>query len=162
MHRLFRTPVRRLGRRGNAAIEFAILGPVFILVIIAIFEIGAQLMVSAMLDYGMRVSSRWGVTGNAPAGGMTRADYIRSSILSASGGFLQSPRLTLTLQSYGTWGSAGTGTGATAGPGTASSITSYSATYRQPVMTGFASAILGRTYIDHTSTTIVNNEPYPL
>lgn len=157
MRRLFRPC-----RRGNAAIEFAVIGPVFVLALIAIFEIGNQLMVSAMLDYGMRMSSRWGVTGRDAPSGMNRTDYIRSTILASSGGFLQSPRLTLTLQSYGDWSASGAGTGATVGPGASSTITSYSATYRQPFMTGFATTILGRNFIDHTSRTIVNNEPYPL
>ncbi len=152
MRRRFRTH-----RGGNAAIEFAVIGPVFVLAMIAILEVGAQLMTGAMLDYGMRMASRWGVTGNSAPGGASRTDFIRSTIMSASGGFLQSARLTLTVDSAINW----SGTGPrTPGAGAGGAVTTYSASYRQPFMTGFATTILGRTEIVHTSRTIVSNEPF--
>lgn len=151
----------RLGRHGNAIIEFAMVGPVFILAVIVLFETGTQLLVGAMLDYGVRLSSRWGVTGAAPPPGMTREDRIRGTILDASGGFLQSARLTLTLESYGGWSNVGPRTGATAGAGTAGQVVTYRAVYTQPLMTTFASALLGQNAIQHRVAALVNNEPYP-
>lgn len=152
---------RRLGRRANVAIEFAVIGPVMILAMIMVLEFGVQLMVGSMLDYGVRMSARWSVTGAAPPAGQSRVQYIQGLIISASGGFLQSSRLTLELQSYASWAAAAGRTAPVAGAGGSATVVTYTARYSQPFMTGLVPAILGRGAIVHSAATLVNNEPYP-
>jgi Flp pilus assembly protein TadG len=158
------TPVsdrRRLGRRGSVILEFALIGPVVITLMVGIFELGMQLMTGAMLDYGVRMAARWGVTGRATPDGSTREAYIRSQILGATGGFLKTGQLSVTLTAYGSWANALGRTGATGGPGGSGAVVSYSVSYVQPVMTPPAVALLGRREFRHTGVLVVNNEPYP-
>lgn len=162
--RLGRPPLdsRALGRRGNAAIEFGIIAPVMIVLMIMVMELGIQLMVGAMLDYGVRMSSRWGVTGEAAPAGRTREQHIQSLITGASGDFLQAARLNLTVSSYGAWPANGGLAGAgTRGAGAASTVVTYTATYRQPYMTGLPASLGMPASVLHRTATIVNNEPYP-
>jgi len=154
---------RRTGTRaGNAAIEFGLIGPVLVTAIIVLFETGVQMMTGAMLDYGVRIASRYGVTGEAAPNGATREAYIRSLILTASGGFLTTDRLTITLKGYASWGNAASNTGATNGPGASGNVVSYAVTYRAALMTPPAQVMLGVTEIIHNGSIMVNNEPYPI
>lgn len=152
---------RRLGRRGSAVLEFALVGPVVITLMVGLFELGLQLTTGAMLDYGVRMAARWGVTGRATPDGSSREAYIRSQILTATGGFLKTGQLSVTLTAYGSWASAKGRTGATGGPGGSGAVVSYSVSYTQPVMTPPAVALLGRREFRHTDVLVVNNEPYP-
>lgn len=153
---------RRLGRRGSAVLEFALVVPVVITLMVGLFELGMQLMTAGMLDYGVRMATRWGVTGNATPDGSTREAYIRSRIIDATGGFLKSGQLTVTLTSYGSWAGAVARTGATSGSGGSGAVVSYSVSYLQPVMTPPAVAMLGKREFRHTDVLVVNNEPFPV
>ena len=152
---------RGLGRRGGAVLEFALVGPVVITLLVGLLELGLQLMTGAMLDYGVRMAARWGVTGRATPDGSSREAYIRSQILAATGGFLKTGQLSVTLTAYSSWANAMARTGATGGPGGSGAVVSYSVSYAQPVMTPPAVALLGRREFRHTDVLMVKNEPYP-
>ena len=152
---------RRLGRRGSAVLEFALVGPVVVTLMVGLLELGMQLTTGAMLDYGVRMAARWGVTGRATPDGSTREAFIRSQILGATGGFLKTGRLSVTLTAYGSWAGAAGRTGATSGPGGSGAVVSYSVSYLQPVLTPPAAALLGRREFRHVDVLVVNNEPYP-
>lgn len=65
--------------RGVSAIEFALLGPLAITLLIGILELGMVFLVSGSLENAVLASSRFGITGNAPDG-VTREDIIRNLI----------------------------------------------------------------------------------
>jgi len=77
MMRKFSTFLR--DRRGVSAIEFAILGPLTITLLIGVIELGMVFLVSGSLENAVLASSRFGITGNAP-NGITREDVIRDLI----------------------------------------------------------------------------------
>src|SRR5438874_13606298 len=56
------TPCRRLCRRGVAATEFAIVAPVFFLMVIGFIEFGRALMVQQVLINASRVGARMAST----------------------------------------------------------------------------------------------------
>lgn len=66
-------------RRGVSVIEFAILGPMTITLLMAIVELGMVFMVSGSLENAVLASSRFGITGNTPDG-VTREEIIRDLI----------------------------------------------------------------------------------
>jgi Flp pilus assembly protein TadG len=57
-----RSPKRAARRRGVAAVEFAIVAPVFFLLVIGIIEIGRAMMVQQVLINASRVGARRAVT----------------------------------------------------------------------------------------------------
>src|SRR5438132_14309500 len=69
---------RRWGRRGNsgsAAVEFALIAPVFFLLLFAIFETGMLFFADMTLENGVAVTARLIRTGQAQSAGMTQAQF---------------------------------------------------------------------------------------
>jgi Flp pilus assembly protein TadG len=71
-HRLFR-PRRRSRRLGASATEFAVVAPIFFLMIIGFIEFGRALMVQQVLVNASRVGAREAVTTSATTTGVTTA-----------------------------------------------------------------------------------------
>ncbi len=53
----------RANRDGTAMIEFALVGPVLILLLLGTFELGAVMLTSTLMEGALRDASRYGVTG---------------------------------------------------------------------------------------------------
>ncbi|MEQ8194878.1 MAG: pilus assembly protein, partial [Rhodospirillales bacterium] len=70
--------LKRLCRdtRGTPAIEFAFAAPVMFLMLIATLEIGMVLFVTTLMEGALRDASRYGITGAAGAGGVSRTEQI--------------------------------------------------------------------------------------
>ncbi len=64
-------------RQGSAAVEFGLVAPMFILIIVGITEIGTTLFVGALMEGAVRDASRYGITGQD---GASRAQIIRDII----------------------------------------------------------------------------------
>jgi Flp pilus assembly protein TadG len=60
--------LRKLGERGVTSIEFAIVGSVFLMLLLAIFEIGYMVFVQSVLDSSARTAARLIRTGQATGG----------------------------------------------------------------------------------------------
>jgi Flp pilus assembly protein TadG len=60
--------LRKLGERGVASIEFAIVGSVFLMLLLAIFELGYMVFVQSVLDSSARTAARLIRTGQATGG----------------------------------------------------------------------------------------------
>jgi Flp pilus assembly protein TadG len=150
---------------GAVAIEFAIVGLVFISMMLLTMETGWQLLIDWALDAGARAASRFGTTGTVVAAGVqppptSRGDSIQAIVIQASGGLLQPGRLQIADAAYANF--AGVGTGAsTAGAGTAGQVVRYTFTYTQPYLTPIAAAITGQQNMIHTAQVTVLNEPFP-
>jgi len=164
--RLFaRSSARRLSS-GAAALEFAIIGLVFITLVMLCMEIGYQMAIDAALNAGARASSRFGTTGATSAANLdpsptNRSDSIWQIVLQYSGGLLQIRRLQIAEQAYADFPTLATGRGGTAGPGEGGQVVQYTFTYTQPYITPFAAAIAGQSQVVHTVRLTVVNEPFP-
>ena len=92
-------------RSGVAAIEFAIVALALLTFLLVLIETGMQLLTQAVLDYGVREASRFGVTGapyplsmsaNPPG---TREGAITAIIGNIGGGLIDQARLRIVLPS---------------------------------------------------------------
>ena len=155
---------RKDTRSGTTAVEFALIGPVLLMLTIGAFEAGIQLLADMELSYGTRIAARFGVTGaayppsmagNPPA---SREAAITALILQAGGGFLQSPNLNVQLASYPTMPPTGPGV---PGAGLSANYVRYQATYTQPFATKLAASLFGQPSIQHQVVVWVVNEPFP-
>ncbi len=160
------------GRRGAAALEFALAAIPFFVMIFLIMEVAWQLATGAALDHAALRASRFGATGSNgipvwQIGNTPEADRptCRSQgitwIIGATAGRLIEPGANLTVATA-TWSNLGGVTGGgTAGAGTGGQITSYTITYVQPWLTGAVAArIWGGAGFTHRSTIVVKNEPF--
>ena len=161
-----RTTAKRLGVRGASAIEFALLLPALLAILLMCVEFGWQLAVGATLDYGAQRAARLGTVGSVVANGATAPDparrsAIRAAVLNATTGVLQDSQLgEVTTKSFA--GFAAAGSKGKDGPGTGKEVVQYQLSYVQPFLTGsLAAAMTGRPSITHTSTVTLANEPFP-
>ena len=76
-----RLRLKHLGRdaRGDAAVQFALLAPALLLLVIGTFEFAIVLFVGGALESTVLAASRFGVTGVVEEG-VTREDKIREII----------------------------------------------------------------------------------
>lgn len=146
-------------RRAASALEFAIIGPVFMLLLLLVLETGWQLTIDIALRFGVIAGSRYAITGIGYAAG-TRDSTILSTIVSGSGGILNQANLTLTPRAYASPAAYASGGSATASTGASGQLVVYTVTYKQSFFTGLPTAILGYSAITHTATFVVQNEPF--
>lgn len=89
--------------RGTSLIEFAILGPVFIILILGTLNLGIMMTVQNALEAAVREASRYGVMGQGESG-LTRSQSILQVIQQASsdysGGIIDPSKLQVTVEAY--------------------------------------------------------------
>ena len=153
------------GTSGAVAIEFALVGLVFISLLLLAMETGWQLLIESALGAGARAASRFGSTGTTVAAGITppppdRNTSIEDLVIQNSGNLLLPDRLQITEASYASF-AAVAGGGGTPGPGNSSQVVQYTFTYTQPYLTPVAAAITGQLNLIHSVHVTVLNEPFP-
>lgn len=99
---------RRLQRcsGGAAAIEFAFAFPVVLMLVMGIMEISMVLFVSSTMEGGLRDASRFGITGNMPAG-MTREQAIVNIVNDRTLGVLNLTTADVRMRVYKTFDQVG-------------------------------------------------------
>jgi hypothetical protein len=180
---------RGIGRRGIAALEFAIVVPVFVLLFVGIFETMRMLLVQDLLEFAAREASRSGMTGAAPPPGQTREDVIRDLVDDISSGLLEPAALTVSMVSYdsftnirqpepfidsngnGRWNTGEPFTDVngnckwdpdqgTSGLGAGGHVVIYTLSYRDRPITGLFAEAVGRDRFNYEARVVVRNEPY--
>ncbi len=90
---------------GSAAIEFAFVAPVFLTLIVGMFEIGTLLVVQNAVDAAAREAARLGITGGA-LGNLTRSESIIEKVKETatlySGGIIRPELIQIVVTSYPT------------------------------------------------------------
>jgi Flp pilus assembly protein TadG len=84
---------------GAAAIEFALALPPLVLLIIGMFEVAVAMFVSTSVENALREASRYGITGEMPAG-MTRQEQILQLIEENTFGMLDPDTTNITFMKY--------------------------------------------------------------
>jgi Flp pilus assembly protein TadG len=181
---------RRFGAddSGVTAVEFALIAPVLMLLIMGTVEVGLMTAAQRMLDNATFAGSRTGKTGYI-ATGKTQAQTIQAGIQKAVPAILDPSKITLTSIAYpdysymkpepfvdknknGKWdvgetytdsnnnGKYDDGTG-TNGSGSCGQIVMYTATYSWKLFTPLLSRVIGTAgNVPLKSSITVKNEPY--
>ncbi len=150
----------RRARRGSAALEFAIAGPVLLLLIFAVIENGLMLFAQSMLDNATRDASRQIMIGTVRTSGA-----FQSALCNDVGSFLDCNRLTFYVQSFATFPSQPTPASSTA-PAASATFASGSGgqfvlvevAYDRAYITPWLSSIAGDWLL--FSTQAIQNEPF--
>jgi Flp pilus assembly protein TadG len=167
--RLFRGLAR--SRAGTTVAEFAIISVALLAFIAFLIEGSFQLLTEAMLQYGVREATRFGVTGQPYPPSMSahppasREAAITQIIATAGAGLINLSYLTVTLTAYPSFATVGVSGKGVAGAGGAQSIVRYQISYYQPWMPSgpayFPVMATGLTGIEHTLSAVVQNEDFP-
>lgn len=87
------------GNKGNTAIEFAILGPVFLLLFMGIFEVGLIMLAKMSLETGVQQVVRFGRTGDLVAG-QTQQQTAGALATTYTFGVVDPSQIVLTVTPY--------------------------------------------------------------
>jgi Flp pilus assembly protein TadG len=175
-------------QNGVTAIEFALIAPVLIMIMMGIIEFSLIMFTSSVMEGATNETARLGKTGYV-ATGLTRQQEITNTITSKTSGLLNPTRITITTTVYSNFNNIGkpepclspttppcpgtpginfvdvNGNGVwdtdmgQAGLGNAGDIVVYSVSYPWPIFTPVIQAIFGTTYTI-TARSVVRNEPY--
>lgn len=171
---------------GVTAVEFALIAPVFVLILMGIIEFSLVMFVSSVMEGATSASGRYGKTGYT-AVGSTRQEQIISAVASRSAGLLDATKITINTTVYPSFdsidqeepyidsnhngthdvgetytdvnGNAQWDSFGVAGLGNANDVVVYTASYPWVINTPIIANFLGSTIII-SSRTVVKNEPY--
>jgi Flp pilus assembly protein TadG len=185
--------LKRLWRReeGTSALEFALVAPVLITTVVGIMEISMILIVSALIEGGLRDAARFGITGYVPQG-TTREDKIKSIIADATIGLVDMSQIDMQTLVYPSFADIGkpepytdtngngqydlgepytdiNGNGqwdadmGAAGLGGPGEVVLYKVKYKLPTLTMLLTPFIGGEdgKINLSASIAVRNEPYP-
>ncbi|MDE3059889.1 MAG: pilus assembly protein [Pseudomonadota bacterium] len=175
-------------QRGISAIEFALVAPVFLMLMMGIIDFSMIMFTSAVLESATNNTARLGKTGYV-ASGTTRQQEIINDVATRTAGLLDSSKLSIATEVYSNYNDIGqpepcispptapcpgtpgvnftdiNGNGTwdadmgAAGLGNAGDVVVYTVSYPWKIMTPIVSAIIGSTFTV-TARAVVRNEPY--
>jgi Flp pilus assembly protein TadG len=153
---------RNAGRRGVAAVEMALISPVFFLFLMGTTELclmeGAQQLLESAA-YNTSRLAKTGYSANGQTQGQTVAQILTTE-LQSYGALINTLNVKMTEADYNSFTAAAAGGGG-AGYGTQQQIVVYTVTYPWQLFTPMMSALMGTGGIVNLTTTIVvRNEPY--
>ena len=101
---------------GSPAVEFGLVAPLLLLVMIGIIEFGMIMFVTVLMEGGLREAARYGITGQTPEGG-DRMARILAIVADRTLGLVDLSKATITLTAYPTFDDVGKGEAFTDGNG---------------------------------------------
>lgn len=181
---------KRVGanRDGVAMVEFALVAPVFILLLLGSFELGAVMLTSTLMEGALRDASRYGITGQEDDGA-DRLAKIREIISERTLGLVDMATAKIDVLVYPGFGdigkpesyvdSNGNGTydsgeaftdsngngvwdadSGSPGAGGSGDIVLYRVKYGWPIITPLFSSVMGKNTLSLTASLAVRNEPW--
>lgn len=149
--------------QGTASLEFGIIAPVFFLLFIGIFEVGAILLVQKSLETAVLQVSRFGRTGDTVTG-QTPQETAASLVDTYSFGLVDPSDLVLTVTPYASFSDVPSLGDApdngTQDFGTAEQIVLYTLSYRWSFFSLLVGTAMGVGSLDLKASTIIVNEPF--
>ena len=151
--------------RGQALIEFALLAPLFFILVFGIVDLGWMFYVNLTMQHAVREGTRYAVTGRRDLG-EDRRDALIAKIRSASMGLYdknlhvpKEPRIAvlspgdLSFENY-------TGAATEGDPGTGNDIIVVSLTYTAPFLTPVLKPFISGGEYTFTVKSTMTNEPF--
>lgn len=174
-------------RNGSTVVEFAIVFPVFLVMVIGIIEIAMVIFISSSIESAVLEASRFGITGGT-TGGVSRQQRVLDIVNENTYGLVDMATVDVDTLVYGSFSDIGepepfddaNGSGSfddgelfsdvngngmwdpdmgAAGLGGPSDVVVYSVTYDWGIMTPLFQGIMGDS-MRHVSSVAVRNEPY--
>ena len=158
--------------RGSAAVEFALVAPIFFALLFAIIEVALMFFASQVLETVTQASARYILTGQAQSGGLTQAQF-KTYVCSQIPALFTCANVQVNVQSYPSFGAINNSTvydgsgnyigGTNYCPGNAGDIVFVSLSYQWPLFVtglGFNMSNAGTTSKWLSATAAFQNEPF--
>jgi Flp pilus assembly protein TadG len=166
---------KRLGDRGNTTVEFAVIGPTFLLLLLAVFELGYMVLVQSVLDSAARDAARMVRTGQVQTTGSPQATF-QNQLCSDVGYLIGCTSLLFQSQVFPSWSAAAAAVNAPPqrdalgnlvsvgfNPGAGKDIVAVQVSYNYKFFTLWIASYLGSGGSQSTflmSTVVFQNEPF--
>lgn len=98
----------RRERSGTAAVEFALIAPVFLLLLFAIIEVGLFFFAQQVMEQATFLASRQILTGQAQSAGLTQTQF-RNLVCNNAGAFFTCGNIIVDVQTYSSFSGSNTG-----------------------------------------------------
>ena len=149
---------------GLTAVESAIIAPVFFIILMGIFEVGAIMLIQTSLETSILQISRFGRTGDTVAG-QTPQQTALALASNYSFGLVNPNNLTLTVTPYASFSAmpslAQAPTTGTQNFGTSKQAVLYTLSYNWQFFTPLVGVLLSPTgSLNLTASAVVQNEPF--
>jgi len=159
-----RLSLHKKAKRGLAALEFAMILPAFVLLIIGTIEVSLVMLTQHLLENATYNASRTAKTGYI-AEGKTQLDTVMSVLLTRLGGLgplLDPSKITVTSMSYGDLSQIGQPEQGIEGLGGADQVVVYTVRYPWQTYTPLIGHMIGdeNGVVNLSSRIVVRNEPY--
>ncbi len=149
---------------GASALEFALVGPLLISLLIGIAEFGRVVTTEILLQGAARDASRYGATGSVipgqpPLSEAARETQIKNIIARETAGLVDMTKLGIAMTAYGDFSDIGNSPGQK-GAGGSDDVVLYTLTYDQPLITSLFAGLVKMGAIHHQASVVVRNEPF--
>lgn len=154
-------------RKGAAAVELALIAPIFFMLIVGVVEMTMMMTAQQLMESAAYNTSRLAKTGYVTSG-MTQMQTVSQVLnrqLESFGTFIDMSHVTMTAKAYSTFASIGSGQGSE-GLGTAEQIVVYTINYPWKLVTPMLGSLIGSQdaygnwIVNLQSRIVVRNEPY--
>jgi Flp pilus assembly protein TadG len=156
LHKRFNFSKEKACERGASLVEFAIVFPVLITILLTTIELGIMLAIKVNLQSCVQMGAFYGEAGRYTSGSSPTA-AATAIMTSGASGMLNPSNLTITIQSFPTFSAASGGGGGSAGTGSEGQVGMYKMTYAYSPSSPLVAAFFGATK-SLTATTYVRNE----
>lgn len=127
-------------QRGASLVEFALIFPILITIILSTLELGIMLAIKVNLQSCTMAGAYYGATG-AYTTGSTRTASAQAVMTNGISGFLNPTNVTISIQSFVNFATASLGGSGSPGSGSAGQVGKYQASYAyspsSPLVAGF-------------------------
>lgn len=148
---------------GGCAVEFALIGPLLIALLIGMAEFARIATTQVLLEGAARDASRYGVTGSQVSGQpMSEADrevQIKNIVARETVGLVDMSKISVAIKAYSDFSDINTSPGTT-GAGGSDEVVVYTLTYDQPLVTSLFGTLIKRSAFRHEARVVVRNEPF--
>lgn len=147
-------------QKGASLVEFAIVFPMLIMLILSTLELGIMLAIKVNLQSCTMAGAYYGATG-AYTTGSTRTASATAVMTSSISGLLNPANVIITIQSYPSFSSASLGGAGTAGTGNPWQVVMYKAQYAYSPASPLIAGIFGLTKTLQSITYAKNEGTFP-
>lgn len=147
-------------QKGTSLIEFALIFPILITIILSTLELGIMLAIKVNLQSCSMAGAYYGASGNYTTGS-TRTASAQAVMSNGISGLLNPANVTITIESYPTFLIASLGGAGSAGSGNVNQVGKYQARYAYSPSSPLVASFFGTTKTLSSTTYTKNAGTFP-
>lgn len=146
--------------KGASLVEFVLVFPILITIILTMLELGIMLAIKVNLQGCVQAGAYYGQSGDYTSGS-TRTASAQAVMMNGFWGALNPSNLVVSIQSFPTFAAASSGGGGTAGSGNAGQVGMYQMKYTYSTSSPLVATFFGATKVIQATTYVRNEEYFP-